>query len=184
MKKISKVRAEKKQYGVFYTPQVLARCMAESAIERYCLNCKNLQNIRIVDLSCGDGRFLEAALEVLLEKFAVLEPGVPQEEIRKRICENNLFGIDRDEKALRELRKKLPVKHLFAGDALRMENLENSFDVVLGNPPYVSYGVRNTGKLEKIVREDLIRRFPGSAEYKISIYAIFTELGVRVLREG
>ena len=54
------------------------------------------------------------------------------------------------------------------------------FDVVIANPPYVSYGLRGGQKMTKEDREYLKKVFADSAEYKISMYAIFMELGVRL----
>lgn len=54
-------------------------------------------------------------------------------------------------------------------------SLAEGFDVVIGNPPYVSYGLRGVGTLTKKERNELCQRFPNSAEYKISVYALFME---------
>ncbi|MEE9236650.1 MAG: N-6 DNA methylase [Thermoplasmata archaeon] len=58
------------------------------------------------------------------------------------------------------------------------------FDAVIGNPPYVSFGLGRVGKLER--SEDLYIRssFRSSAEYKISTYALFMELAIRLSRDG
>jgi type I restriction-modification system DNA methylase subunit len=57
------------------------------------------------------------------------------------------------------------------------------FDVVIGNPPYVSYGLRGGQTLTKEDREFLKSSFPDSAEYKISLYAIFMEKGIRLCHQ-
>jgi Eco57I restriction-modification methylase len=54
------------------------------------------------------------------------------------------------------------------------------FDVVIANPPYISYGLRGGQKMTKEDKEYLKQVFAGSAEYKISMYAIFMELGLRL----
>lgn len=54
------------------------------------------------------------------------------------------------------------------------------FDVIIGNPPYVSYGLRGVGKIDKETKNKLCRLFPHSAEYKISIYAMFMEKAVKL----
>lgn len=50
------------------------------------------------------------------------------------------------------------------------------FDVVVGNPPYVSFGSGRTGKLTKEEKTYFFNKFPNSAEYKISTYALFIDL--------
>lgn len=64
------------------------------------------------------------------------------------------------------------------------QSLVDGFDVVIGNPPYLSYGLRRVGKLTKEERKILCDRFPNSAEYKISIYAIFMEKCITLSRSG
>ena len=54
------------------------------------------------------------------------------------------------------------------------------FDVVIANPPYISYGLRGGQKMTKEDKEYLKQVFADSAEYKISMYAIFMELGLRL----
>lgn len=49
------------------------------------------------------------------------------------------------------------------------------FDAVVGNPPWVSYGLRDTGKLDFDIKAYLTKYYPGSAEYKVSLYACFVD---------
>ncbi len=61
----------------------------------------------------------------------------------------------------------------------KIDRKENSgFDCVIGNPPYVSFGLGRTETLDKRT-EDFYRSIYKSAEYKISIYALFIECGIR-----
>jgi len=56
----------------------------------------------------------------------------------------------------------------------------NGFDIVIGNPPYVSFGLRDVGTLDNIQKEYLKAKYPNSAEYKISYYALFMELSIKI----
>lgn len=58
------------------------------------------------------------------------------------------------------------------------------FDAVLGNPPYVSFGLRDVGTLGTDEAEYYRRRYQNSAEYKISLYAIFMQAAIDLLRDG
>jgi adenine-specific DNA-methyltransferase len=61
------------------------------------------------------------------------------------------------------------------------------FDIVVGNPPYISFGVRGSRDRAKKKRAwlDLLReKYPNSAEYKISIYAIFLQRAIELLKPG
>lgn len=51
------------------------------------------------------------------------------------------------------------------------------FDVVVGNPPYISFGLRGVGKVTEGKYKYLKANYPNSAEYKISLYAVFIERG-------
>lgn len=58
------------------------------------------------------------------------------------------------------------------------------YDYVIGNPPYVSYGLRGTATLDKQRYQQLAAAYPHSAEYKLSLYALFFERGVELLKAG
>lgn len=61
---------------------------------------------------------------------------------------------------------------------------EGGFDVVIGNPPYVSFGLRGVERLEKSLALYLRERFPHSAEYKLSTYTIFIDRAISLLKDG
>jgi type I restriction-modification system DNA methylase subunit len=66
---------------------------------------------------------------------------------------------------------------------LKQGEFKDGFDFVVGNPPYVSYGLRGAQKMTKEQADYLRKYYPKSAEYKISLYAIFMDLGMRELGE-
>jgi type I restriction-modification system DNA methylase subunit len=57
---------------------------------------------------------------------------------------------------------------------------EGGFDIVIANPPYISYGLRGGQKMTTSDKAYLQANYSNSAEYKISMYAIFMELGIRI----
>ena len=57
------------------------------------------------------------------------------------------------------------------------------FDFVLGNPPWISFGLRGTQKISESFAQ-YFRDNYRSMEYKGSFYALFIELGMRLLKEG
>ncbi|MCX7043957.1 MAG: Eco57I restriction-modification methylase domain-containing protein [Candidatus Sumerlaeota bacterium] len=59
-----------------------------------------------------------------------------------------------------------------------------SYDIILMNPPYVSFGLRESKAAAKAWREAILRRYPHSAEYKISLYAVFMDRALEFLRPG
>ena len=61
------------------------------------------------------------------------------------------------------------------------------FDIVVGNPPYISFGVRgsrDTAQRKRNLLNLLREKYPNSAEYKISIYAVFMQRGIELLKLG
>jgi len=58
------------------------------------------------------------------------------------------------------------------------------FNIVIGNPPYVSFGLRGVERVEPAVDRYLRDKYPNSAEYKLSQYAIFTDRALQLLHDG
>ncbi len=58
---------------------------------------------------------------------------------------------------------------------------KRGFNVVLGNPPWVSYGLRDVEKLPKELMRYYSDKLSTSAEYKISTYALFMGRGISLL---
>jgi adenine-specific DNA-methyltransferase len=56
--------------------------------------------------------------------------------------------------------------------------------VIVGNPPYVSFGLRGSARAEQAMDRYLRDRYPASAQYKLSTYAIFVNRGISLLSEG
>ncbi|HEA70861.1 MAG TPA: hypothetical protein ENH98_02930 [archaeon] len=58
-----------------------------------------IKSIKILDPACGSGRFLVAIADLLYEVNRVLHPNIRDYEIRKRIIQNNLYGVEIEKKA-------------------------------------------------------------------------------------
>lgn len=61
---------------------------------------------------------------------------------------------------------------------------KKGFDVVIANPPYVSYGLRGGQSLLLKEKEFFKRKFPNSAEYKISLYAVFMDKAIQICEQN
>jgi type II restriction/modification system DNA methylase subunit YeeA len=57
------------------------------------------------------------------------------------------------------------------------------FDAVIGNPPWVSFGLRDVGKLSATEKQYLQNNYE-TAEYKISTFPLFIEKAVSLCRTG
>ncbi len=60
---------------------------------------------------------------------------------------------------------------------------KGGFDVVIGNPPYVGFGSRDSAKITKKDMDQIKTMYPNSAEYKINLYPLFMEKGMNLLNE-
>ncbi len=66
---------------------------------------------------------------------------------------------------------------IFSGD-------RPGFDIVIGNPPWVSYGLRDRAGAEEEESAYLRGLFTFGAQYKLSLYPLFIELALRLTRPG
>jgi adenine-specific DNA-methyltransferase len=64
------------------------------------------------------------------------------------------------------------------------ERARPGFDIVVGNPPWVSFGLRDRGAAPEEERRYYERLFPAGTQYKLSLYPIFMELALRLSRAG
>lgn len=79
------------------------------------------------------------------------------------------------------LRRNIRVSDtLFAGAGVKES--ETEFDLVITNPPYVSFGARNQPVLPEASSRFLRHSYPASAEYKIRYHSIFQEIALRYAR--
>jgi type I restriction-modification system DNA methylase subunit len=159
-----------------------------------------LTNLKILDPACGSGAFLNQALEFLInEHTLVRDMLLPFEdltlgyEIEKEILEHNLYGVDINEDAVeiaklslwlrtahkgREL-TKLADKILCANSLLEMPFEEGSFDVVIGNPPYVRVqGLKSNYEDEAKLYEAKYKSATGNYD----LYALFLEMSFGMLK--
>ena len=103
----------RKQLGAWYTPPDLVSHLAQVTIGR------RRRPLTVLDPSCGDGRFLAEARRLLGDRAT-------------------LTGVDIDPGAVAVARDALPGAEIVHGDALGIEWGDRRFDVVLGNPPFLS----------------------------------------------
>ncbi|MDD3476765.1 MAG: N-6 DNA methylase [Sulfurimonas sp.] len=158
-----------------------------------------LLNLKILDPACGSGAFLNQALDFLIHEHEALQRDLvimgditAYYEIEKSILEHNIYGVDINEDAVeiaklslwlrtaskgREL-TTLADKIVCANSLLDMPFDEGSFDVVIGNPPYV-----NARNMDKEDREKISNKYPLlSGAY--DLYLPFLLLGHNLLNKN
>ncbi|CUH93995.1 hypothetical protein P22_0057 [Propionispora sp. 2/2-37] len=200
---------KKRIQGVYYTPGKIVDFIIAHTLEQF--DVIENPDIRILDPACGCGFFLLKAYDVLFEKLSqnseLLNQKFPlrdwsPEGIHRHILQNNLWGSDIDEQAieiaciglqLKQVKTRNIVNHLIVYDSLQRpedaENLplavrhfwEQRYECVLGNPPYLSFGLRGAKQMSADYRAYLRQAYPESAEYKLSYYVLFMQRGIELL---
>ncbi|OCL91070.1 Eco57I restriction-modification methylase domain-containing protein [Aliarcobacter thereius] len=155
-----------------------------------------LLNLKILDPACGSGAFLNQALEYLINEHKNLQNDLAlmgdlfaSYMVEEEILEHNLYGVDINEDAveiaklslwLRTAKRgrpltKLADKIVCANSLLEMPFSENSFDVVIGNPPYVR---QEAIKEQKEALSKIYKVANGTAD----LYVYFYELALNMLK--
>jgi type I restriction-modification system DNA methylase subunit len=158
-----------------------------------------LLQLKILDPACGSGAFLNQALNFLLAEHEFIDESIKTLEggglglydVRKGILENNLYGVDINAEAveiaklslwLRTVEKgrklnSLAEKIKVANSLMNMPFEEESFDIVIGNPPYVR---QERIKEQKVALKEKYQTFVGTAD----LYVYFYELGIKMLKSN
>ncbi|WP_148571709.1 Eco57I restriction-modification methylase domain-containing protein [Aliarcobacter cryaerophilus] len=155
-----------------------------------------LLNLKILDPACGSGAFLNQALEYLISEHKNLQNDLAlmgdlfaSYMVEEEILEHNLYGVDINEDAveiaklslwLRTAKRGRPLTKLVdkikcGNSLLEMPFSENSFDVVIGNPPYVR---QEAIKEQKEALSKIYKVANGTAD----LYVYFYELALNMLK--
>ena len=57
---------------------------------------KKIENIKILDPSCGSGRFLISVAKLLFNLRKNINPSLKEFDLKKKIIQNNIYGLDID----------------------------------------------------------------------------------------
>jgi len=82
-----------------------------------------LENIKILDPACGTGRFLISIANYLFKLYQILNFESSEDEIKKKILRNNLFGVEIDKSAFTISKLRL-INWLYSKRPIFLENNE------------------------------------------------------------
>lgn len=168
----------KNKKGIVYTPAILVNFMIDQMMP---LN-EPQEDFKVIDPSCGSGIFLVGAYKRLVQWWMISNDfSTPDAKTLKTIIQNNIFGVDEKAEAV-ELAKfslSLALCDILSPeviwDELHFDNLTETgnlisndffnilndkkylsrFDLVLGNPPFISS--LTTPKAKEIEQRSLLR---------------------------
>jgi predicted RNA methylase len=194
--------------GLYYTPSEVVDFILQQTVVRH--DVVENPYVKILDPACGCGYFLLRAYDALWAKYqharSALEQSYPEcdwsdDGIHLHITRNNLWGADIDPVAVDITRTGLQLKrpqvkeirtNVLVCDSLKslaeLNTLSESkqfwsgtYEFVIGNPPYLSFGLRGTRHIDREYADYLRQVFKETAEYKISYYVLFMQRGLELL---
>lgn len=204
-----KVSSGKRKRGVYYTPLPAIEFILSHTVA-HCDIVKQ-PYVKVLDPACGCGYFLLKAYDVLWAKFiqyrAELTKKYPALDwsdagIHRHILSNNLWGSDIDPVAVEITRVCLQLKRpqckenckstIIVSDSLKrpvhgdaaeknMDFWSKRYEYIVGNPPYVSFGLRGAASMDAAYKGYLRNEYMDSAEYKLSYYVLFMQRGIELL---
>jgi adenine-specific DNA-methyltransferase len=149
--KHTSVMRDSKENGAVYTPKEISEYIVKNTVSRE--DIIGNPYLRIADPACGSGNMILPCFRYLkgiyMESLSEINERhnlkLSECSLIKHILDNNLFGFDLDQLALKVLLADLfcesgyfnelnfRVKDFLVGD------IEENFDVFIGNPPYVGH---------------------------------------------
>lgn len=156
---VRRKRGAHRATGAYYTVTDVVRYMLRRA-RAY------LPEVRsVIDPACGSGAFLTGALAAFAEGL------------------DRITGLDADPVALGMCRRIVPEAILQEADAL-LTDVPGGYDLCIGNPPYISSGLRGAASQDEERQRLLKARYPHTAQYKLNTYPLFIERGMALVRPG
>ena len=194
--------SQRKTTGEFFTPIQIVDYILKSVGYT---DQHNIQDKKLIDLSCGSGSFLIRAANILTKRLITetksnenseLFPNQAEQIINK--VKDNIYGIDINPiacvlcqiniyftlfKLIKIIIKNykdydIPIFNISNKDALQL-NFNHKFDYVVGNPPYLF--IRAIPQAYRNFIENLpLETNKGQYDY----YQIFIELGIKSLKKN
>ena len=195
-------RKERKKQGIFYTPKEIVDTILNEAFDGWCASNPG-EVPRLLEPSCGAGAF---ALGIL-ERIDVMVEKNEESKLDFIKTVSSILNInDIDENALpiamlcilRKLEKLghniekrfslnatrkdfLDVDAWIPGDA--NEESADQFDVIIGNPPYISFYAKGSQGISEDQRAEWAKHFI-SARGRVNTYLLFLEMALKLLSPG
>jgi len=186
--------------GQYFTPRPVVDFMTRIALRNFSIDTPP----KIIDACCGTAGFLIEAMAYMISGLREDTRLNKEEKVNKKelICNSCLYGIDANERVARIARINMYLhgdggSHIYHGDGLdidpvitedmkqekrdEIEDLkkkvyENTFDIILSNPPFSMTYVSSNDDEERILKQHELTRDKTSAKSSILFLNRYYEL--------
>ncbi len=176
---------EKEVNGAVYTPKHIREYIIQESLNQFPQN--TWRNLKIADISCGCGGFFVSVAEHIKHAGDHTYNDIYR----------NLYGVDIEEYSIERTKILLSLNaiqngedienfdfNLFCGNSLSFDwntipgyQVNNGFDIVIGNPPYVS-----SSKISDESRE-LLNQWEVTRTGKTDLYIPFFQIAIECLNQ-
>ena len=133
---VSKDASKRKEQGIYYTPDYIVDYIVKNALGPVLDKCKSVEEIKkikVLDPACGSGSFLIKAFQVIFEKYKKLGFEGPEDLLKIRILQENIFGVDLDQQAVEITRLNLLINALTKRKKFPLlNNIKNGNSLISG----------------------------------------------------
>jgi adenine-specific DNA-methyltransferase len=174
--------SSKKQKGAHFTPSELADFLAQKTLSK--LEKYSEKSISVLDPACGDGQLLISAIDELhrlrIKNWDVV--GIEADDYIAHMAQERLSNFNGESVQIivgdfLELQHLPPINSRLCFDTQIGLALQNRFDVVIANPPYVRTQVLGSSKAQKISNYF-------NLSGRVDLYHAFIISIANVLKEG
>lgn len=153
----NKLETTNKQYSsIHYTPPYIARTIVENTLSQLKLN--EMPELKIFDPACGSSEFLIEALKQLRERDYKGNIEIIGWDSSETAVITSQFLLKFEQQKIWNENLKFQIK--LVEDSLT-ENWENDYDIILMNPPFVSWELLINKKSKEAIKETLQDNFIG-----------------------
>lgn len=109
---------KRKEGGIYYTPGYVVDYMVNTLVGERLSKCKTekeIESIRVIDPSCGSGSFLIRVFDEFKKHYLRVNKNQTtmfEFDVRKKILQSNIFGVDLDPRAVEIAKLNLMIKAL------------------------------------------------------------------------
>lgn len=176
---------ERRKSGSYYTPLKSAQFMARILVDNYLSpDFKPDSDFAILDPASGAGVFLDTIYSELRKR-----------NISPAAIASSLYAVDRDQDALDLTQKVISIKsgldnipndHFCNADFLLDDsgNHIRKYDLIIGNPPYISYYSRESQVDTSEYKSKLKNRYGKTAGGSLNTFLHFIIRGIELLKDG